>query len=292
MKYSVITLFIVLRAKKKITVREIYQTAKEAGFDTIDVDSMPLQLGATREEIKDALRAVGLKAGCYISFLPLPRCEKETAQAGLELLKEELRFCKELGSANYMFVPQGYQEDLQKYGKDRVAEALKEALTSAVALAGELGLTVGIEDAPDISFPMCRQKELEELMTAVPGLKLFYDTGNMIPVDEDPLEFYDALKESVAHVHVKDMEYQDAAAENRGDLCIDGRYIDGTRHGKGIVPLPTLLERFRENKYQGLLALEYVPSEEAVRSGKYREEMAESLRMMKEMEAKALIDYP
>lgn len=281
MKYSVITLFIYLRAKEKISVKQMYQAVKNAGYDTIDVDSMPLLHGVSREEIREALAAAGLKVGCYISFLPLPKYTDADQQAGLEYLKEELLFCKKLGTRNFMFVPSDYQEDMKKYGEKWVTDRLKEALKKAVETANELGLQVGIEDAPDITFPMCRQKELEGLLSAVPGVKLIYDTGNMIPAEESSLEFYEALKDHVMHIHVKDMEYQKEAV---GDVCIDGRYIDGTRHGKGIVPLTSIMECLKRDQYQEFLSLEYVPSEEAIQSGEFEKELSEILQVMKEME--------
>ena len=37
-----------------------------------------------------------------------------------------------------------------------------------------------------------------------PALKLIWDTGNPVPHNQDPWEFYSAVKEHIVYVHIKD----------------------------------------------------------------------------------------
>lgn len=118
----------------------------------------------------------------------------------------------------------------------------------------EKGVTVVIEDAPQREFPMCSEAELRYLLEAVPGLKLVYDSGNMLHAGEDPVEYYDHLAQYVAHGHLKEM----------------GKAPDGTlmewRHGEGIVDFNTLFAHMRQNDFGGYLAIELPPAFQAKES--------------------------
>lgn len=95
------------------------------------------------------------------------------------------------------------------------------------------------------------------LIDEVPGLKLVFDTGNPVfqrdrsksePYPwQDALEFYNAVKEHVVHVHIKD--------------CLNP--IDGndepeeyTLPSKGQARLPEILSALRADGYDGAFAIE------------------------------------
>lgn len=95
------------------------------------------------------------------------------------------------------------------------------------------------------------------LIDEVPGLKLVFDTGNPVfqrdrskpePYPwQDALEFYQAVKEYVVHVHIKD--------------CLNP--LEGntepeqyTLPGEGQARLPEILDALRANGYDGTLAIE------------------------------------
>lgn len=95
------------------------------------------------------------------------------------------------------------------------------------------------------------------LIDEVPGLKLVFDTGNPVfqrdrsksePYPwQDALEFYNAVKEHVVHVHIKD--------------CLNP--IDGndepeeyTLPGQGQARLPEILSALRADGYDGAFAIE------------------------------------
>jgi len=95
------------------------------------------------------------------------------------------------------------------------------------------------------------------LVEEVPGLKLIFDTGNPVfqrdrskPEPQpwqDALEFYEAIKEHIAHVHVKDcLNPRDGETEPE-------RY---TRPGGGLARIKEILAALQRDKYQGALAIE------------------------------------
>jgi sugar phosphate isomerase/epimerase len=95
------------------------------------------------------------------------------------------------------------------------------------------------------------------LVDEVPGLKLIFDTGNPVFQRDrskaqpnpwqDALEFYQAVKAHVAHVHIKDcLNPIEGSTEPE-------RY---TSPGEGQARLPEILAALQADGYQGAYAIE------------------------------------
>ncbi|MGJ8651696.1 MAG: sugar phosphate isomerase/epimerase family protein [Opitutaceae bacterium] len=95
------------------------------------------------------------------------------------------------------------------------------------------------------------------LIDEVPELKLIFDTGNPVfqrdrskeePYPwQDPLEFYQAIKSHVAHVHIKDcLNPPEGSTEPEAY----------TFPGKGQARLPEILAALKANQYTGAYAIE------------------------------------
>lgn len=95
------------------------------------------------------------------------------------------------------------------------------------------------------------------LIQEVPHLKLVFDTGNPVfQLDrskgepfpwQDPLEFYEEIKEHVAHVHIKDcLNPLDGETEPQ-------RY---TMPGEGLAKIPEILAALKRDGYDGAMAIE------------------------------------
>ena len=106
---------------------------------------------------------------------------------------------------------------------------------------------------------MCSEAEIREILEGVPGLKLVFDSANMIVAGEDPVTFYEGLHEYVIHMHIKDIAICDDPTmyRNRG---MDGRYYTTAPHDTGMVHFEDLFRSFGKHRYQGILSLEFVPS--------------------------------
>ena len=95
------------------------------------------------------------------------------------------------------------------------------------------------------------------LIEEVPGMKLIFDTGNPVfqrdrskPEPhpwQDALEFYQATKAHVAHVHIKDCLHPAEGSDE------PERY---TLPGEGQCRLPEILAALRSDKYKGAFAIE------------------------------------
>ncbi|MGB0258814.1 MAG: sugar phosphate isomerase/epimerase family protein [Coraliomargarita sp.] len=95
------------------------------------------------------------------------------------------------------------------------------------------------------------------LVEEVPGLKLIFDTGNPVfqrdrskpePYPwQDALEFYQAIKERVVHVHIKDCLHPPQGSEE------PERY---TLPGEGQCRLTDILSALNADGYDGAYAIE------------------------------------
>lgn len=196
----------------------------------------------------EALKEHDLKCSCYLAFISAPKATEEGNRKAVEMGKEAVEQTLRLGTKIMMFVPADYQDAVDTLAREAVAETFAEVLRPVVRYAEEKGVTVVIEDAPHRNFPMCSEAELRYLLEAVPGLKLVYDSGNMLHAGEDPVEYYDHLAEYTAHAHGKEV----------------GRGPDGTLmecpHGEGMVDFKTLFSHMRENGFEGYIAIELAPN--------------------------------
>lgn len=286
MRYTTISLFIPFRSKRKISLLETYKIVKNAGFEYIDVDNIKVSdVGreAVHKEIEEALAATGLKVSSYLAFMEFPLYGGEREKRVKEIIREEMDFCKKIGAPLFMATPYGYQEDVWRYGREVMAQKLSEALRTAVAYAEEIGIRAGIEDAPDIRLPMCSEAETGRLLRENPGLGLFFDTGNMYPMQEDPLRYYKNFRQKIVHVHIKDLRYTKESDEYQGDLVTNGKRVDGTTIGTGIVPLKELTAEMRKDGYAGFLSLEYAPSDNGQSLEAYEEELRQNLENLRKI---------
>lgn len=95
----------------------------------------------------------------------------------------------------------------------------------------------------------------QELLAAVPGLALVFDTGNPVFADDftrpaprpkqDAWEFYRRVRPHIVHVHIKDGHWN--AARNACDFCFPG---EGEGHVRAI------LADLKATGYDGGLAIE------------------------------------
>ena len=95
------------------------------------------------------------------------------------------------------------------------------------------------------------------LVEEVPGLKLVFDTGNPVfqrdrSQDEpypwqDALDFYQTVKEHVAHVHIKDCLHPPEGSTEPEKYTLPGA---------GLARLPEILKTLKADGYTGALAIE------------------------------------
>ena len=244
-------------AMKKMTVKDCLTLAKNEGIPYVDVMNPP---EARVKEYVVASNETGVKPLCYIGSVSFfSGVEAKIKQT----LSKHLQSAAELGAKLYMIVPMNAQRDEKvcaKLGKAEVRNRLKKYFSLAVKLAEGTGIKVCFETTPQDYTCLSGTEDCRWILEQVPGLGLVYDTANMLPHGDDPLEYYEALKGYMIHTHVKDVALTKATWKDklfRAERAKSGEVMKCCVFGDGVIPLKEILRRMEHDGYQGTFALEY-----------------------------------
>ena len=143
----------------------------------------------------------------------------------------------------------------KSWGNDQMETERFRRLQEIVARFSDAGLSAVHENC--MNWGGFSAEHTLRLIEEVPGLKLVFDTGNPVfqrdrskeePFPwQDPLEFYDAVKKHVVHIHIKDCLNPVADSDE------PERY---TMPGEGQARLPEILSRLLADGYAGAVAIE------------------------------------
>ena len=242
--------------RRSLRVEELCEMARGHGLCGLDLMEAEIALYG-KARLKAALKDHGLSLNCLIATVSMG-----TLPAGLirALIKKHLHTAREFGCGKLMLIPMPQNERMPVDAEKRAARKARviRFLNEAVAEARSFGVTVCVEDTPSCDIPLCSIEDCRRTLEAVPGLGLVFDTANMLPRGEGPLAFYEALKEHICQVHLKDALFTDTP---NADRCVNGRYLRCVPWGEGLVPVRALMERLEQDGFAGVCALEYVAPE-------------------------------
>ena len=244
-------------AMKKMTVKDCLLLAKNEDIPYVDVRNP----SKTRlKEYMAALEETGVKLLCYIGSVSFFSNNEQKIR---EALTEQLHAAIAMGAKLFMIVPVNPQKDEKvcaKLGKAAVRERLKKYFTLAVSLAEGSDIRVCFETTPQDYSGLSGTEDCRWVLEQVKGLGLVYDTANMLPHGDDPLEYYEALKDYIVHVHMKDVALSKATLMDRlifAERAKSGEVMKCCLFGQGVIPLKEILQRMDRDGYQGAYALEY-----------------------------------
>ena len=244
-------------AMKKMTVKDCLLLAKNEGIPYIDVRN-PSQ--NRLKEYMAALEETGVKLLCYIGSVSFFSNDEQKIR---EALTEQLHAAAAMGAKLFMIVPVNPQKDEKacaKLGKAEARKRLKKYFSLAVSLAEGSGIQVCFETTPQDYSCLSGTEDCRWVLEQVSGLGLVYDTANMLPHGDDPLEYYEALKDHIVHVHVKDVALTKATLWDRmiyAERAKSGEVMKCCLFGQGVIPLKEILQRLDRDGYRGGYALEY-----------------------------------
>lgn len=232
------------KEKKVKEIETFVELTAKTGYKKIDMILQTIQL-AGKEEIKRMLNTNGLTLNCII-YMGIAENDESTP--------EVVEIAEYFGCKKIMLVP-GQTDEKRSKSFDRMVEVY----TKVVNLAAEKGMVCVIEDDPNIKIPMSTREELDALLNAVPGLRVVYDSANMLPVGEDPVSYYEYFADRTSHIHIKDMQIADIHPEGYANPGTDGRFYINAPHKTGVVDFEALFAAIKKSGYNDTLAIEYVP---------------------------------
>lgn len=264
MKYSLMTtsmLFEMLEKLKnglpmeevKLEYLDMLRKTAELEIPAVEVTSLELELFGL-DFVKNALKENHLEPACLVHLDQYATTDPEqSAQISAKAI-QRVQDAISLGTKNMMLALMA-QPDAEIYSYAQKQNALISCIKPVARFGAEHGISVSVEDTPNVSVPLCDSKDTAFLLNAVSELHLTYDTGNMLLKGEDSLSFYRHFKNRVSHVHLKDMTYAEC-----GDSTVDGRKMTAAPHGEGMIDFPNILKELRTDCYEGYLVIEYVGS--------------------------------
>lgn len=219
----------------------------EAGyFHSVSMDEEPLEIKALLQ--KHGLKASGLSAHC-----PLMRPE-----ISVPYLQKAIRFAAAIG-APVVNTDEGIRPDWLSL--DDAWTVMKYTLTSALRIAEQYGVAIGIEPHQSISKTIAGLLRIASLVDS-PWLQINYDTGNAWLGGEDPYDGLRAVAGRLVHVHAKDISVH-MSDEERGKVT--GTPV-GCACGDGVIDWTRILGILRDADFHGVLSVECGTPAQAERS--------------------------
>lgn len=253
-RFSLMTFpFLFDQTMRRVTTTDIFQIAQQSGISFLDImDPSPRLV----EEHLSCMRETNVRICCYIASISFLRGDAGAA------IERHLSAAKALGAEFLMIVPFQAPFDhvsARRLRKEQVQECMKEGFAAAVRSAEGTGIRVCFETTPHEIFALSGTEDIAWMLEQVPDLGLVFDTANMLPHGDDTIEAYEALKDRIVHVHLKDVALSES--HKRPGLMRehteDGRYMTRTLWGQGVIPVNDIYRRLLRDGYKGRFAIEY-----------------------------------
>ncbi len=243
---------------KKIS--DVLIEVKKAGIDYVEIDA--LRLDTDMKQVLEELREAGIAISCIYRTFDFGR--KDNYDSGCRLVDMAVAT-----KAKSILVIPGFTAE----GDDRqlMMQNMAKAMNIICAYGRERDILVTIEDYDDCIAPFSTIEGLKWFMDNVEGLGCAFDTGNFLYSEENVLDAYDVLKDSIVHVHLKDRSFaqNDGAPKN----TIKNRTMYPVSTGSGCIPMEQIIRQLSKNGYEGIYAIEHFGSkhqlDDMIKSAEY-----------------------
>lgn len=240
--------------KKKMSILNVLSMADRAGLKYIDA----LRIHPSKiEDYKNAMKKTGVKIYCYISVVSFFENEEKIRQN----LEREMQNAVAVGASLFMIVPYYTMIDTRnakRMGKLETQNKLITGFRLAVTIGEKYDLPVCFETTPQDAICLSGTEDCKYILKQVPGLKFVFDTANMLPHGDDPIEAYENLKPYIVHTHLKDVTLSKPSFSlMEQEITHDGKLMQCTVLGEGVIPIKQIYERMIADGYVGTFALEY-----------------------------------
>lgn len=213
-----------------MTFRDYVRFAKEKGFDGVDM--MSFHFEEDGESARQILEEYGITLSAVNIIAPFADAEsKEQFDKTLQEVTEVIDRAYTAGCRNILLMPTGYVPG-PGLTREMVFQNMVRGLKACVSYGEAKGMTINTETLESVGVPLCSNGEMLRLFNEVQGLKYTHDTGNPIVAMEDPAATYELLKEHLAAVHFKDLQYTEEKTEMMNPV---GRFFKRAILGEGEI---------------------------------------------------------
>ena len=231
-----------------ISFAEAAAKVRGLGYDGVDVKY------TLSQERLNTLDSLGFKHACLIVTINLSQSDQKDEQDKAFDYAVRNHFDKIMLVPGIM--PVGYTEQHM----DTVATRIEKFYERAKSL----GFTMVLEDYDNERSALYNKERLAYMFERMPELGCAFDFGNFLFAGDDVMEAYDAFKNRIKHVHLKDR------------VKIKDRLVPAV--GTGIAPMKEVITDLRANGYDGWFVVELYGSRNL------REDIVTSIKNVREFE--------
>ena len=232
-----------------------------AGVELLDI----FWTDAERElpAVKARVAAAGMDVAVFSISNNFIQPEASARAQELADLKRGVDITLELGTDIMRVFSGNAREDVSHaQGTDWILEGL----SAGAAYAESHGVILALENHGKFAG---RSDQVRAIIDAVasPALRVNLDTGNFLPVGQNPTEAAKHLADLVVLAHLKDMRPATGDEASHVFADPDGRLLTGSVIGAGLVDLPAIRAVLESAGYDGWWSLEYEGGEEQLEIG-------------------------
>ncbi len=222
------------KQEKPVDVPRVLQEVKAAGYEGIEMGGDESTLGKPAE-LKQLLADVGLELAAWATNVTANPWPPNTEQ-----YQRAMDYAAAMGVSTIM-VCGGFLGEKRRTTFESDYELFGENMGYAMEYARSNGQSIAYH--PHVGCIIETLAEMQKLWKYVPDLEVCIDTGHLIAVREDPIEFMRYAPAKVIHIHLKDWDPEAATFTELGE-------------GKAGLDFGKILKTLDEIGYQGWLAVE------------------------------------
>ncbi len=214
-------------------------------------------------QVKRRIAEAGLEVAVYSISNDFIQPDVKTRAAELAELRVGVDIARELGVDLLRVFSGSAREGVsQSEGESWILEGL----SAGAAYAESRGVTLALENHGRFAGRSDQVRAIIEQVGS-PALRVNFDTGNFVPVGQDPVAAARELADMVALVHLKDIRLAGADEPGHVFAGADGRMLTGAIIGEGVVDLPGVRAVMDAAGYAGWWSLEFEGAEEPLQIG-------------------------
>lgn len=262
-----------------LSIDDIFRLAHECGLCYVDT------MRVKKKEVPRYLEAIKknhVKIYCHIENISF-FASKNTIQKNII---SKIMIAKELGAEKLMIVPYIPIIDTYKAGKlqrQDIMEKLYDGFFMAVNEAKKAGVKVCFETTPQEVIKLSGTDDCQELLDKISELQLVFDTANMLPHGDEPLDSLKKLMSRISYVHLKDVELEDIEGlVIEPEKTKNGKLMKCCVWGKGTIPINKIYRTLITEGYAGKFAIEYArPCKEPCEYEEHKRQIMKFIDAMK-----------
>ncbi len=155
-----------------------------------------------------------------------------------------------------MVIPGFFRQEDPEAEREHQAQQMISCVNRLSELADGYGVSLILEDYDNSLAPFSTTQGMKRFLEGCSDLSCCFDTGNFAFAGEDELSAYEALKDRITYVHLKDRG--DSPLSGEAPLtALDGKALYPSPVGSGRIRLQELLSRLNRDGYDGNFALEH-----------------------------------